>query len=252
MAKQIIAVVAVAVLLVVGACAGILFWAQRSGATAQEKFFTAVMTGDPQQVLALCDPALKDEIDAPVLAAWQNEVKKQLGDFEGLSKTDFNTSARTTSEGSFVESQGTVNFARGTARSELSYRDGLLISFNIRSDKIPDDWFTGPTATAVYRQRGETFIRAVFAEELDKAHALMHESLQANLPVDKLRQAAAKIAGESGMLESVAVTNEMFRAEDRQTLTIVYAIECEKAATTAEIEFQFVGLKGHLTGFNIH
>src|SRR5262249_11204166 len=136
----------------------LLVWAQRSGAKHQEKFFTTVISGDPEQVLALCDPQLQEEIDAPVLGAWMNAVRKQLGPYRGLSAANFNTNMNSTPQGTIITSKGTVNFEHGDAHSELAYRNSLLTSFSIESDKL-GDWFQGPTSTELYRGRGEHFIR---------------------------------------------------------------------------------------------
>jgi hypothetical protein len=127
---------------------GLLFWAQRAGSQQQERFFQAVMSGDPSVLLALCDPALRDQIDAPVLAQWMGQVRKQLGDYKGLSSSDFSTSANTTEQGTLIQSEGTVHFQSGDAKSELEFLNNLLVKFSIESEKIPPAgspaWMTLP------------------------------------------------------------------------------------------------------------
>lgn len=252
MLKQILLILGAAVLLMVLACAGIIFWAQRAGSARQEAFFKAVDSGDPAQVLALCDPALRDEIDAPVLAAWMNEVRTQLGEFQGLSKTNFNTSSKVTTEGSFTESKGTVNFVRGSAESELMFRNDLLVQFTITSDKLPDGWFKGPADTALYRSRGEQFLTKFLQNDTNGAFAMMHEKLQEAAPRDKLKAMSESIVSQTGPLQSITFEDEQFSTDEGERLTLHYRCKCEKLELTGEVVFRFVGLKGHLAAFNVN
>jgi hypothetical protein len=250
MLKKILIVLGTALLLLIAMLAVILIWAQRSGSVLQDRFFTAVVSGDPQQVLAMCDPALRDEIDVPVLGDWMAEVRKSLGAYKGLSKTDFDTQAKVTTEGSFKESKGTVHFERGDAASDLVVRNDLLIRFSINSDKIPDDWFHGPSDVSTYRERGETFIRRFFDPDVQAAAVLMHEALRKSLPDDKLKAMIEDVTTKSGALKSVAFETSKFSANDGQTLTMQYRLQCEQARLIADVEFRFIGLKGHLWGFD--
>lgn len=250
MLKKILTVLGAVFLVFLALFAGLLIWAQRSGAELQERFFTAVVSGDPEQVLALCDPALRVEIDAPVLGAWMAEVHKQLGDFKGLSKSNFDTKARTTTEGSFRESKGIVHFSNGDANSDLVVRNDLLVSFSIKSDKIGDDWFKGPADSTLYRNRGEQFLQRFFAKDLAAAAGMMHENLHKELPDDKLSAMVDQVVGRAGSLRNVTFRDEKLVTGDEQLLVLNYRIECEKENLIATAEFRFIGLKGHLWGFN--
>ncbi|MFO0946058.1 MAG: hypothetical protein U1D30_08940 [Planctomycetota bacterium] len=247
--KILLALGAVFAVLIVG-FVGLLFWAQRAGSQQQEKFFQAVATGDPNAVLELCDPALRDQIDAPVLAAWMAEVHKQLGDYQGLSKANFSTQANATEHGTIVESDGTVHFQRGDATSNLEFRDNLLIKFSINSDKIPPGWFTGPADTTLYRERGEQFIRKFFERDPKGTADMMHEALRRTVPDSKLQSMIDEVAGNAGSLKSIEFQDAKFNADDQQTLFVTYRVDCEKSLLDAIVEFQFEGLKGHLLGFN--
>jgi hypothetical protein len=235
--------------LIVGFVA-LLFWAQRAGSQQQERFFKAVATGDPNTLLALCDPALREQIDAPVLAAWMTEVHKQLGDYKGLSKTSFSTEANTTDQGTLVHSEGTVNFQKGDATSDLEFLNDLLVKFSINSDKIPPDWFTGPTDTTLYRERGEKFIRKLFESNKKETVEMMHESLRQTLPDDKLESMMEELAAQAGPLKSIEFQEAKFSADDVQRLVVSYRVECEKNSLDATVSFHFAGLQGHLSGFD--
>ena len=150
--KKVLMVLGVVFLCLIGGCTVLLIWAQRSGSAHQQKFFTAVLSGDPKKVMALCHPAMKEEVDAPVLGAWMAVVKANLGEFKGLSKTDFNTSTDYKNGHWITESKGTVNFEKGQAQAELRFINGKIVFFHVTSDKIPVAWFKGPVGTELYKR----------------------------------------------------------------------------------------------------
>jgi hypothetical protein len=244
--KVILALGVIFAALIVG-FVGLLFWAQRTGSQQQDRFFQAVMSGDPNTVLVLCDPALREQIDAPVLAAWMVQVRKQLGSYKGLSKANFSTHANSNEQGSFVESKGTVNFEQGDASSELKFRNDLLVKFSIESDKMAG-WFTGPTDTTLYRERGEQFIRKFFARDTKGASNMMHEQLRLNVPEEKLKTMIDDVIGGAGPLKSIEFQDAKFDAE-KQKLVVSYRVICENETLNATVSFEFIGLKGHLLGF---
>jgi hypothetical protein len=251
MIQKVLIVVGTAFLLLLLICAGVLFWAQRAGSARQEKFFAAVTSGDAAQVLALCDPALRADIDEPILAAWMAEVQTRLGRFQGLSATDFNTSAKVTTDGSFTESKGTVNFEHGTAQSELMFRDDLLVRFSIESEQIPDGWFQGLKDTTLYQQRGEEFITRCLNGNLTGASSMMHTKLQEVVPPDKLKTMIDNVVHKAGPLQTVTFEDQQFSTTGGQTLDVRYQLKCEKADLVGNVEFRFIGLKGHLIAFNM-
>lgn len=237
------------VLLIVGFVA-LLFWAQHAGSQQQDRFFQAVMSGDPSVLLALCDPELRDQIDAPVLAAWMAEVRKQLGDYQGLSNTSFSTQANTTEQGTFVQSEGTVHFQKGDATSQLEFRNNLLVKFSIESEKIPAGWFTGPEDATLYRERGEEFIQKFLGRDAKGAADLMHEVLRRNVPDEDLESMIDDVTGKAGPLKSIEFRAAKFTADEKEMLVVSYRANCENKILDATVDFQFIGLKGHLLGFN--
>ena len=250
MFKKILIVLGAAALLLVGSCVGLLIWAQRAGSEQQEKFFKAVSSGDPQQVLDLCDPAMSEQVDAPVLGAWMKEVQKQLGAYRAMSSTDFNTSMNTTDQGTVITSKGTVHFDKGDAKSDLTFTNGKLTAFEINSDKISGDWFQGVSDTKLYRDRGEQFIRKFFAKDLAGTTAMMHEELRKQAPEEKLKSMTESVADAAGPLKSVKFLKEKFTTDDGQRLLIDYEVEGEKAKIAFTVKFTFAGLKGQLLGFD--
>src|SRR6266480_7081976 len=126
MSKKLLIILAALGVVLIGClalCGGFLFWAQRAGTELQTRFFTALDSGNVNQVQAMLHPALREEVDEPLLAAWMAEVHRDLGKFQGLSKTDFSTSVSYADGAKVTESTGTVNFEHGTAKSELIFRD---------------------------------------------------------------------------------------------------------------------------------
>jgi len=249
--KKVLMVLGVVFLVLVVGFIGLLIWAQRSGATHQAAFFQAVESGDPRQVTALFHPALKEEVDEPVLAAWMKAVQANLGAFKGLSKTNFNTSSKYENGAWITESKGKVEFEKGEADAELVFRDNQVVKFHVQSDKIPADWFRGPASTDLYRERGKEFLSRFLNSQADEAYGMMHEGLKKNVSLDKFKAMIAQITEKAGKLKSITYDSEKLEPGENITLRVFYKIDCEKAPMVGNAKFEFVGLKGHLLGFNV-
>src|SRR5438876_578610 len=121
MKKKVWLILGISVVAVVAVCGGLFYWFFRSGSAHQDRFFAAVESGDVKQLTALFHPALLQEVDEPVLAAWMTAVRKNLGKHQGLSPTDFHTDIAYDNGVKTVESKGTVRFEKGTAQSQITY-----------------------------------------------------------------------------------------------------------------------------------
>ena len=106
----------------------------KAGAKEQEKFFAAVYSGDPKQVLALFDPRLVEEVDEPVIAEWMNAMKETLGEPEGLKASSFNTNKKYEDGVVVTESSGKIRFEKGEAESKLVLHNGKIVEFNVIGD----------------------------------------------------------------------------------------------------------------------
>jgi S1-C subfamily serine protease len=193
---------------------------------------------------------LKEEVDEPVLAAWMVVVKKDLGSYKGLSKTDFNTSTKYENGQKITESSGAVNFEKGQARAELVFVDGKIVKFLVKSDKLPSDWFTGPMKTELYRERGKEFLTCFMSNKPDSAFNMMHPALKEKMPLDKLTKLVADNGAKAGKLRAVTYQSENYDPKE-QILEVRYVPECENTTAKPLVKFEFVGLKGHLVAFNL-
>ena len=222
-----------------------------AGTAYQDKFFAAVASGKPEDVLALMHPAMRQEIDAPVLDAWMKEVNQKLGKCQGLSKADFHTEVKYEDGVKIVESTGTVNFENGTAKSEITYRDDQIVKFNITSDALPPGWLKGLADSTLYRKRGEEFLRFALDGQPDKAFAMMHAALQKKMPLKTLKPALEGMLAKTGKLQSITYDREEFQGgKDGESLTVYYKIAMQNGPVSGRVEYQFVGLKGHILAFN--
>jgi flagellar basal body-associated protein FliL len=250
--KKVLMVLGVVFLVLLVGVVGMIFWAQRSGSATQEVFFKAVELGDAKQVTALFHPALLEQVDEPVLAAWMASVKSELGNYIGLSKTDFSTNMKYEDGAKIVESKGTVNFEKGTAKSEITLRDDRIVAWNVVSDRIAPDWFRGPTSTELYQQKGREFLQKALTGDVQAAFDMEHESLQEALPLEKFTRALETVGRSGGGLKAIQYESSTLSGESpRLTMRLMYKVEFEKGTVPASIDFQFVGLKGHMTAFAV-
>ncbi|MFA6134082.1 MAG: hypothetical protein WC869_08720 [Phycisphaerae bacterium] len=248
--KKVLMVLGVLFLVVIVGFVAILIWAGASGGKVQDQFFTAVSSGEPTQVTALFAPALKDEVDEPVLSQWMAAVKANLGAYKGLSKTEFDTSSKYENGVSVTQSSGKVNFEKGQAQSELVLHDGKIVKFHVTSDKIPNIWFTGPAGTQLYQERGKVFLTDFLSNRPQEAFAMMHPALQQKMPLEQLTALVKTNSEKAGKVQSIVFKSESYDPVE-DILKITYTLECENARATPIVKFQFAGLKGHLIAFDI-
>jgi hypothetical protein len=114
-----------------------------------------------------------------------------------------------------------------------------------------ENWFQGPRRIDLYTERGKAFIAAFLQQKGQIASSMMHQALQDVFAEGELESMMQRVADNAGDLESASLrTHKMHVEEERQALVLVFDIECERAAGECEIEFQFVGMQGHLVSFN--
>jgi hypothetical protein len=225
-------------------------------AQAQDKFFIAVGSGDPQRVMALMHPELKKQVDEPLLADWMKQLNASLGKYEGMSWTDWNASVKIENGVKYNKAKGTFNFAKGDAKGEFVYAGGQLTSFKVDSDKLPKDWFRGPSDPTMYRNRGADFLRHLYARQFEAAYALTDQRFRDSVSLQTLENAAAEMESAMGKVGKVEFDHQQWLAEGGGRLAIYYRVESEKPLDGvtpylhAEVQFVFEGLKGFLMKFS--
>ncbi len=247
---KVLKILGIIFLVLIALAAAGLFFAHSAGTKAQEKLFAAFGTGDVDAVMALMHPAMKEEIDKPVLAAFIVGFNERLGAFKELSSSNFDTSTEVRDGVKLTQSKGEVIFEKGRATSDLAYRDGLLVRLNVESDLVGESWFRDDFDTSLYRERGKVFLEKLFGGQAADACATMHEEAQDEVPLGELKAQMAELASRGGALKSVTHESEVLKLGASPTLMIRYLVEAEKGRTMSMVKFQFVGLKGHIVSFN--
>lgn len=214
----------------------------------ESQFYEAIGRSDVDTALRLLHPAVRELVDRPVMEAWTSAVRDELGQHRATVHTDRTETQELTARR--VEFTSTVTFAKGTARSSMSVLNGQIVAFEVQSDLL-QNWFQGPTTTDVYAQQAETFIDAFLFGKDQAAFAMMHPALQDVIPQKKLQGMMDTVMANGGSLKQAELQGSRFTLSGASpTLYLTYAIECERASGQCEIEFQFVGMKGHLLGFS--
>ena len=250
--KKVLLVLVLVIVIAVGVTVAFLATAFRAGSQHQEAFYRAVQSGDPKQVTDLFHPDLAKQVDEPVLAAWMDLVNTRRGQFVGVSKGDFHTSAKVHNGVKTLETRGTVKFTKGPAKSQLTSRDGKLTAFFVTWEGFPKNWFKGPADSTLYRNRGKAFLTHLLQARPDEAYAMMHSALQTAMPLEKLKAVVQRIATRAGALKSIEHDSEKLSPDAAGLrLKVFYKVACEKATTTALVEFQFLALQGHLIAFDL-
>ena len=238
------------IILVVGVAA-LLYWAHGEGKEQQQRFFDAVASGDPANVLGMMGPDLKAEIDPPVLKMWMDAVNVRLGRYKGLSAGDFHTETESTDAGRMTETKGTAEFEKGTAQVRLTLLGDTVVGFAIESDQVkPSDWSRKPEGD-FYQKKARMLVEHLVAGRIDQAMAMMHPNLAAQLEPEKVAAGMKRFVELYGALEGIEVVDEAFRDGNDPSLRVQMLCKCSKQTVKAHVEFVFNGMRGHLTAFEL-
>ena len=104
--------------------------------------------------------------------------------------------------------------------------------------------------TALYRQRGEKFLRLFLHGQADPAFAMMHENLQKIVPMEKLKEMMAETAAKAGTVKTLDL--QVGEVEPSGKLKIVYELDAEKASGPVSVKFEFRRHEGPPGGLRLH
>jgi hypothetical protein len=148
---------------------------------------------------------------------------------------------RTLSNVTFEKGEGILSLTTGP--------DGKVVGFDLKSEKITD-WLQKPEDLTVYQNGCEHFISAFLEGKIDETFAMMHDSLQAEVPRDKLEEMIEKVRAANGPLREIkAAGDEWAAGEGMPSLILRFDLQCENRAATCEMTIRFIGMQGHITGF---
>ena len=211
-------------------------------------FYQSLGHGDAAALREQMHPALRELVDQPVVEAWATAARENLGAHLSTRRIDFVRKQRLA--GVETEIVSVVEFERGTAEASLKFLDDRLVAFDVQSDQMRN-WFQGPSRIDLYTDRAQAFIVAFLKQDASATRSMMHKALQQVLAEGELELMMQSVAENGGKLQSATLrTHNMLIEKERQVLQLTFDLECEKASGECEIEFQFVGMQGHLTSFN--
>ena len=214
----------------------------------QKSFVDAIAKNNAANLYQQMHPALKRAVDQPVLVAWMDAMKKKLGSVEVLKVAQETTDELKT--GTRLTSEATIEFDEGKATSKIQTLNGQLVSFEVNSPEL-QDWFKGPATTTLYEDFGSDFIRRFMQEENTIVASMCHRALREKIEEPALSELIERVKRKTGELTSVTLKNKTMEFKpNSQKLFLNYNLECEGNDVTCEVAIQFIGMKGHLIGFN--
>jgi len=249
--KTLLWVFGIAGLIVVVGFVGLIILGVSMSNYQQERFFKAVDSGDVKKVMGEFHPILREEVDEPIIAAWVTAVNEHCGKFKGLKEDTWTEGTREDNGVTVKTSKGTVNFEKGQVSADLDFAQGGVVKFYVGTELLPIDWFKGPASNDLYRKQAEKLIRLLLTNQPDKAFAMMHESLQKEMPLEKLRALMARITKNVGAVKVIQFKSDQNLQGDVFKLKVLYDVECENGKTVATVVFIFKDMKGHILAFDL-
>ena len=246
------AIIALASLVVLGitAIAGTLLVAKNAGDNYQDRFVSAIQTGDAALVHDLMDPELQKEIDVPVLQAWVTALNKQLGGYEGVA-LDSKSSYNYENGNVRIETEATLNFENGTAESHLVYMNDKIVSFDVVSNEL-GNWFAeGPASGSVYFERATQFIRNFTDGEMNAARKDMYPTLREEAAsIERLESMRETLASTIGDIEKIEIIGGEFSEKENQNFHVQAHVDASEGSAEVSVNFVFNGMKGQILAFN--
>lgn len=250
--KKILMIIAGVVCVGALGCAALLYFAHKKGTEVQSAFYEAVLSGDVAAVKARFAPEVRGQIDDPVLAAWMAAVKEHLGAFKGMSSSNFSTNVGTENGREIVESTGVAEFEKGTAKSGLKLVDDLIVAWKTESDALPDNWFTELEDASFYVEGAEAFVLALFQGDAEKARGLVSDSLREKIAGKAFEDGLERVKAYYAATTGLSLSRHEFKAGPPQSLTLDLApTGMPDGSEAISVTFQFQGLRGVITGFNL-
>ena len=214
----------------------------------ENRFYQSIGRGDVDTLCQMLHPALRAEVDRPVMEAWVEVVQARLGHCQSIERIASSRTQQLT--GLRWEGSSKVTFAKGVADGSLSTFNGQILSFQVQSEKMLD-WFQGPRQIELYTATAEAFMTAFLATELTPAWELIHPALQDVVGREGLKTMMTRVVDNGGPLQGLQLKSHRFSLEGgNPTLFLLYDLQCEQANGACQLEFQFVDMKGHLLGFD--
>ena len=244
---------AFAMLAVLGTCGvtALLAAGYQKNQQLQTPVFEAIAAQDADAFLALCDPSVRNQIDPPMLTTWMGALNDSLGTCRFESTGPFRVNFEKKPGETIIESSGGMRFEKGTATSDLVFLNGKIVSFSIDSDRLPKDWFDGPSDTTLYRRRSETVMRLLLLRQLDELKPMMHPALLEAAGDETLNRICDLGKQWAGHVKSVVANEVKFQREKTEQLIVGLTVDGDQGIMDATVTFTFDGLKGHLTAFDI-
>ena len=214
----------------------------------EDRFYQSIGQGDLETAYQLFHPALREEVDRPVMGAWVEAAQANLGPCLSIERIESSQTQQLTCVRLEVSSK--ITFEKGVADGTLTILDGQIVAFEVQSEKMVD-WFQGPSEIGLYSETAEAFMTAFLSNEVAAAWERMHPALQETVGKDAFEAMMARVASNGGTVKNLQMRSHQFTLEDdSQTLILMYDLQCQWASGTCKIEFGFAGMKGHLMAFD--
>jgi len=249
---KVLKILGIVFLVIIVAVVGMMFWAHGEGQAQQQRFFDAVASGEPENLIGMFHMESIKTVDPPVIKMWMEHVNSRLGAYQGLAASKFNTEKKTTTKGSVVISEGRAEFEKGQAEVKLILLNDKIASFEVTSDALKGNWVKLPLEGPFYRNRAKKFIKHLIDLEIQQALDMTHKDLKKQFTVEQCRKGLQPLLDAGGKLLEIKVIDEQFiDGEEDKSLKIALTCKFEKGKLLSYVRFDFDSVRAHLMGFKL-
>ncbi len=218
----------------------------------QQKFFTAMSSGDHQQVLALIHPFDVGSIHRPTFAAFAEQFAETTGKFKAIHPHELSAARSYDKSGNQrTDAAGIVEFEKRRVELSCNHAYGLLEGFNFQD---PEGFLEGFAErikdTSAFEQRGENWMREMLSGDVDKAMKMLMPSFYKEIEpkLAAIKKARSEFLAETGKLKSIKPSGKKYDKEN-QLWQMNYEMEFERDTGTGNVQFQCTAFNAGIFGF---
>ena len=220
---------------------------------AEDKFFVAVESGDPNELLGLFHPDLRNQVDAAVIDSWMKVLNETYGSYEGLSWADFKTGVNLGGDGKEQTAEGTFNFKRKSVKAKFTYLNSQLIGFDVKHPAAIWNQVFPRIKPDAYSELNQRMLKSLFSGDYDQVRRDTFFADDDEV-LGNLKKLSKDVQQTLGELKSAKLLHSQWLPTDKASdwrLTSVYRCEAEKDFQNMLVGIGMKGMKGMVTTVSV-
>lgn len=222
------------------------------GTPLDPAFLEALGQNDVDGMIRCCHPGVLLDMDPPMLRQWVKAMQAAIGTFRRIPAEDFQLKVVYEDGIKSIRGNGRVEFEKADAQVSVTYQQGRVTAFKVKSEALASGWFQGPSDQQYYARIGKQFLELWLAGQDQDAYPMLHESVRDVLSLERFHANGMELREKFGKVVQIEFEQARFDNRQGDRLELLYNIGfASTESIKAQITIQFQGLRGHLTQYQL-